>query len=383
MADMDQAMRSMQGGSHTGKLVLVPGAEDQVRVVTRPRPLRLDRSESTYLVVGGLGGVGRAIALWMIEQGVRHVLVVSRNAASHPDTVQLIDDTRADECNLYIRDCNVADEASFLKLLDDYAETMPPIRGVVQAAMVLDDTVLERITHKQWQRAILPKVAGTMNLHRHLPSLDFFIMLSSMTGITGHVSQANYAAGNTFQDTLARHRTAHGQPAVVLDLGPVSSVGLVAEADDDSQIVTCIAQYNGLSDDMAAKRDRRFGTLQVGTAAVGSAGIKTTPAGMDRLDELVYELAHQAGGGNESRSGELVQSALVRKIGAMFHVADAEVEVDVPLSQQGVDSLVAVELRNWLSSVMEARVTIFEILQSGSVADFARMVTARSGLITA
>ncbi|KAJ5616403.1 hypothetical protein N7537_001517 [Penicillium hordei] len=152
---------------------------------------------------------------------------------------------------------------------------------------------------------------------------------------------------------------------------------------DDSQIVTCIAQYDGLSDDMAAKRDRRFGTLQVGTAAVGSAGIKTTPAGMDRLDELVYELAHQAGGGNESRSGELVQSALVRKIGAMFHVADAEVEVDVPLSQQGVDSLVAVELRNWLSSVMKARVTIFEILQSGSVADFARMVTARSGLITA
>jgi hypothetical protein len=259
-----------------------------------------------------------------------------------------------------------------------------------------------------------------MNLHRHLPSLDFFIMLSSMTGITGHVSQANYAAGNTFQDALARHRTAYGKPAVVLDLGPVSSVGFVAEADDDvrarvartlgstvlplsrmlrligeairhplrghpddSQVVTCIALYDGLSDDMAAKRDRRFGTLQVGTAAVGSAGIKTTPAGMDRLDELVYELAHPAGGGNESRSGELVRSALVRKIGAMFHVADAEVEVDVPLSQQGVDSLVAVELRNWLGSVMKARVTIFEILQSGSVADFARMVTARSGLITA
>ncbi|KAJ5219498.1 hypothetical protein N7468_008702 [Penicillium chermesinum] len=420
MADMDQAMRSMQGGSHTGKLVLVPGAEDQVRVVTRPRPLRLDRSESTYLVVGGLGGVGRAIALWMIEQGARHVLVVSRNAASHPDAAQLIDNASAHGCNLYIRDCDVADEAGFLKLLDDCAETMPPIRGVVQAAMVLDDTVLERITHEQWQRAILPKVAGTMNLHRHLPSLDFFIMLSSMTGITGHVSQANYAAGNTFQDALARHRTAHGQPAVVLDLGPVSSVGFVAEAEDDvrarvartlgstvlplsrmlrligeairhplrghpddSQIVTCIAQYDDLSDDMAAKRDRRFGTLQVGTAAVGSAGIKTTPAGMDRLDELVYELAHQAGGGDESRSGELVQSALVRKIGAMFRVTDAEVEVDVPLSQQGVDSLVAVELRNWLSSVMKARVTIFEILQSGSVADFARIVTARSGLIMA
>jgi NADPH:quinone reductase-like Zn-dependent oxidoreductase/ubiquinone/menaquinone biosynthesis C-methylase UbiE len=138
MADMDQAMRSMQGGSHTGKLVLVPGAEDQVRVVTRPRPLRLDRSESTYLVVGGLGGVGRAIALWMIEQGARHVLVVSRNAASHPDAAQLIDDARADGCNLYIRDCDVADEAGFLKLLDDCADTMPPIRGVVQAAMVLD-----------------------------------------------------------------------------------------------------------------------------------------------------------------------------------------------------------------------------------------------------
>lgn len=200
--------------------------------------------------------------------------------------------------------------------------------------------MLERLTHKQWQRAILPKVAGTMNLHRHLPSLDFFIMLPSMTGITGHVSQANYAAGNTFQDALGRDRTAHGQPAVVLDLGPVSSVGFVAEADDDvrarvartlgstvlplsrmlrligeairhplrghpddSQIVTCIAQYDGLSDDMAARRDRRFGTLQVGTVAVGSAGIKTTPAGMDRLDEVVYELAHQVRGAGSVRAG--------------------------------------------------------------------------------
>jgi len=100
--------------------------------------------------------------------------------------------------------------------------------------MILDDSVLERMTFDQWERAVLPKVVGTINLEKHLPSpLSFFILLSSLTGVAGHLSQANYSAGNTFQDAFARHRVASGQSAISIDLSAVSGVGYVAAANND------------------------------------------------------------------------------------------------------------------------------------------------------
>lgn len=97
--------------------------------------------------------------------------------------------------------------------------------------MVLDGTVMERMTFQQWSNGVRPKINSSRNLHKHLPNISFFIMLSSVAGVAGHMSQANYAAGNTFQDTLARHRTANGKPAVTIDLGAVRSVGYVAEGE--------------------------------------------------------------------------------------------------------------------------------------------------------
>lgn len=138
LSEMEKAMRRMQSGSHTGKLVLLAGTEDQVKVVSRPRELHLDSSESTYLVTGGLGGIGRAIVLWMIERGAQHILITSRKGSSDPEATQLLDKARSDGCDLQIRSCDISNETSFIKLLADCAATMPPIKGVIQGAMHLD-----------------------------------------------------------------------------------------------------------------------------------------------------------------------------------------------------------------------------------------------------
>jgi NADPH:quinone reductase-like Zn-dependent oxidoreductase len=138
ISDMEKVMRQMQGGLHMGKLVLVPGPHDEVKVLTRLRPLGLDHPQSTYLLSGGLGGLGRTIAQWMIEKGARNILIISRNAASHPEAASLIEYGKGKGCNVFVRNCDVSDEESLVRLLGDCAGTMPLIRGVVQGAMQLD-----------------------------------------------------------------------------------------------------------------------------------------------------------------------------------------------------------------------------------------------------
>ena len=281
--------------------------------------------------------------------------------------------------------------------------------------MIIQDTVLERMTYEQWQHAILPKVAGTMNLHKHLHDLSFFIMLSSLTGVVGNVSQANYAAGNAFQDALARHRTLNGLPAVVIDLGAVTSVGYLAEGDerlrsriekdfgstrvsvdhllrlieaairdplrqnpDESQVVTCIADYDASSAGALIKKDRRFRTLQLGSSGAVATKIGDG-SGSGGMGEMVRALARSTG----AEAAELAKDMLVSKLSSLFKIPTSEVDAGLPLSHYGVDSLVAVELKNWLSSAIKTKVTIFEILQGVAMSEFATLIVKRSGLLVA
>lgn len=416
ISEMETALRKMQRGTHIGKMVLIPGQDDEVNVITRSkRVLSLDDTNSTYMIAGGVGGIGNAIAELMIEKRAKNILIVSRNAESHPKATPLIHKAKADGCHVYIRNCDISDEGSLVKLLADCTGKMPPIRGVIQAAMALDDTILESLTFSQWKRGVMPKVAGSLNLHNHLPDPKFFVMLSSVVGVVGHTSQSNYAAGNTFQDALARHRTANGLPAVAIDLGAVGSVGVVAEANDNmldrvernlsskvipiekvlllieaamrepfrknpdqSQVITGILEYDRIPEDSSIKKDKRFGTLRLENSS-STAGESTKGAARSPDEVLKHSLTMTTPTSPETAN--LVSDALVNKLASIFNIVAAEIDTGLGLSTLGVDSLVAIELRNWLSSVVQAKVTVFEILQSTTVKDFAGLVVGRSALI--
>ena len=242
-------------------------------------------------------------------------------------------------------------------------------------------------------------------------------MLSSVSGVLGNVSQSNYAAGNTFQDALARHRTATGQAAVSLNLSAVTSVGYLAtelsensssrllarveglgtvsldtEAilrllegailrplrahPDDSQVIIGLAPWNRLSESSIVRQDRRFGTLRLASsrnaplAGATAAGGTTSPTNM-----LVQALATLTEG------AQSVAEAVAARLAVIFNVSAQDMDLTTPMSGHGVDSLVAVELRNWLSAAAKARVSIFEILQSSSLMEFGTLVLERSSLV--
>jgi NAD(P)-dependent dehydrogenase (short-subunit alcohol dehydrogenase family) len=389
-----------------------------LQVITRPPPVSLDKENATYLICGGLGGIGRAVAEWMfIHKSAKNVVLASRNASSHPEAAKLIADAQAVGCRLLVRDCDVSDESSLLQFLKQVAEAgLPPITGAITGAMVLDDTIMERMTFQQWSNAVRPKINGSRNLHKHLPNLSFFIMLSSVVGVAGHMSQANYGAGNTFQDALARQRTANGKPAVSIDLGAVRSVGVVAEREAsgderlrarvenfgfdsvsieavlglieagirdplrgslaDSQVIVG-PNFHLFATESALRNDRRFGTLRIASPV----GPNNAAASDSKSTTAAFIQAFAAAPGIDTAS-KLLVNALGAKLSDIFNIPLSDIDPELPLSQFGVDSLVGVELRNWISSTVKAKVSVFEILQSASLNEFALLAAGKSEYMT-
>lgn len=142
--------------------------------------------------------------------------------------------------------CDISDKARLVDILKKCKASLPPMRGCIQGSMVLADKIFENMSHEKFRAATRPKVQGSWNLHACLPrDMDFFILLSSATGLVGNRGQANYAAGNTYQDALAAHRVSLGLPATSFDLGTLLSIGYVAENRQRLGHITHVASLLG------------------------------------------------------------------------------------------------------------------------------------------
>lgn len=301
---------------------------------------------------------------------------------------------------------------------------MPPVRGVIQCAMVLkvcaslahqmptdivQDSVFERMSLSDFNIALTPKVAGSWNLHRFFgSSLDFFIMLSSFTGVGGNTSQSNYAAGGTFQDALARHRAAHGLPAITIDLGMVTSIGHVAETEGVAERLTKMG-YKPLEEEEMLRMIESgiFNPLRTSEHAQIITGIPTG-AGADwarapwrhdpRFSGLkqALPLSSRAAANpdaaidlksilpaatSKSQAVNSICSAIVRKLSEMFMIPETEIDRKIPMVKYGVDSLIAVELRNWIVGSAGTEIGIFDVMQSSSLIALAEKVATKSRFV--
>lgn len=207
---------------------------DQVPMLPAP-PARPELDpEATYMISGGLGALGLTIADEMAKSGARHLVLLSRSGATterqHKALASLRDEFH---CKVDTPECDITQQAQVDALTATAREQQWKIRGVVQCAMVLRDSIFENMTFSQWTTATTPKIRGTLNLHHALTTLTssagsvpvdlhFFILLSSMSGIIGNTAQANYAAGNTFEDAFAHWRRAQGLAATSLNVGLVT-----------------------------------------------------------------------------------------------------------------------------------------------------------------
>ncbi|KAK5999184.1 Highly reducing polyketide synthase alt5 [Cladobotryum mycophilum] len=191
------------------------------------------KPSATYMIAG-LGGVGRDLGWWLAKHGAKNLVFASRSAATGSENQVWVNKLKnAFDVTIMAFDCDIADREALSHVLASCSDQLPPIHGVITGAMELQDSLFEQMTPAAFRAAVRPKVAGSWNLHELLPDkLDFFVMLSSIIGVTGLRGQANYNAGNTFQDALAHYRASRGLPAVSIDLGYIPGVGFVTRNDD-------------------------------------------------------------------------------------------------------------------------------------------------------
>ncbi|EAW17052.1 type I polyketide synthase [Aspergillus fischeri NRRL 181] len=231
-SDIHRAFRLMQLGHHMGKMV--------VKMPERPREVVISKSrlkvalpdDVSYLLVGGLGGVGRALATMMVERGARHFVFLSRSAGKSAQD-------QAFRCELEAQGCSAVMIQGDVGVLDDVKAAIQrssqPIGGVLQLSMVLRDHFIPDMAHSDWKEGLSAKVAGTWNLHEALKGhdnrLQFFVVCGSVTGVMGNAGQVNYSSANAFLTSFAQYRLRAGLPAAVVNLGGVGDVGHLAVQD--------------------------------------------------------------------------------------------------------------------------------------------------------
>ena len=184
--------------------------------------------DASYLITGGTGGLGLEVARWLVESGARHVVLVARRAP-RAEAVQQIASLEQAGARMTVAQADVADAAQLAQVISDVGDAHP-LKGIIHAAGVIDDGVIQLQTRERFAKVMRPKVEGAWNLHvlTQDMSLDFFVLFSSLASMLGSVGQVNYAAANTFLDGLAHYRQSRSLPALSVNWGAWSEVGMAA-----------------------------------------------------------------------------------------------------------------------------------------------------------
>jgi NADPH:quinone reductase-like Zn-dependent oxidoreductase/NAD(P)-dependent dehydrogenase (short-subunit alcohol dehydrogenase family) len=403
ISEVETVLRTMQTGKHMGKLVIVPQPGERVRVVPRSDE-SLFQVDSSYMLVGGLGGLGRAVAEWMVDCGARNLIFLSRSGLRSSAAQETVKQVEAKGVRVLVQECDISDVSHVSRSIQA-AKDMPPIRGVIQGAMVLRDSLFENLSLADHNAVIQPKVHGTWHLHEMLPKdLDFFLMLSSTCGAVGNASQAPYAASSTFLDSFAQYRRSLGLQATTIDLGIILEVGYVAENAELARnlerqgfagttkkellaiISTAIRRKEGAShlvtglgtwqeDSLIAFNEPIFSHFRHSSSRhIDQGNNKSTQGSASRLRDKLRHVA------NADEATEQVCSGIISKVSALSMISADEIDSSQTLSSYGVDSLVAVEMRNWIFKEIDVSVTILELLSNEPLAMFAQKMAQRSKL---
>ncbi|PYI31660.1 polyketide synthase [Aspergillus indologenus CBS 114.80] len=431
MTQIPEAFAYLRSGKHIGKIVISDGeATGDVAVPVRRLQHKVTITDTTaFLIVGGLKGLCGSFAIRLAYRGVRHIVIMTRSGCRDPRSQAVIAQCRSLGCEIY--DCR-GDVARIVDVRRAFTRAPYPIQGVIHGAMVLRDRPYETMTVREFHQAIEAKVHGAWNLHsvateKRLP-LDFFLCLSSISSVVGSKGQANYAAANSFLDSFAAYRRSLGAQCLTVNLGVIEDVGVIAESDalsqryqrsiettaipesalhaildaalccqvatttttattTDPSIPPITQMITGLAlpqdpEQSMLRFDPRFRTLfavnSESSSAAGGSGSKTDP-----LARTVQQFQRMFQVDKDTEPDEqLVQQTCLEILGTrlaqMLRWDDSQqVEPGQPLSVYGLDSLAAVELRNWIKAEMGANVSTLDIVNADSLVMLGGRVVAK------
>ncbi|OLN81353.1 Nonribosomal peptide synthetase 14-like protein 2 [Colletotrichum chlorophyti] len=372
-------------------------AQREVQHITKPlQGTQLLRPYKTYVLVGLTRDMGQSLCNLFFEHGARHLVLASRNPNMNP---QWIGELAAKGCEVRIERLDVTSVESVRAFKLRLAQEMPPIAGVINGAMVLDDRVFAQMNVETWDRVMRPKTVGSSNLDEVFceADMEFFIMTSSFAAPGGHGGQSNYAAANMYMNGLAANRRLRGLPGSVLNIGVIYGLGLLHRERNDIyaflekdgyppiserdihhmfleaivagrpvegqiyDITTGLSRYNAnTTDPLHWQKDPRFSHFSLEERDDVS---EHEGEGKQSLRERI-----KAAGGGVEEVATVLTEGFSRYLEAALGVGEGSVKGDHSVSELGMDSLVAVEVRGWFWKVVERDISVMKVLGSASVA---------------
>ncbi|MGB9403146.1 MAG: SDR family NAD(P)-dependent oxidoreductase, partial [Candidatus Acidiferrales bacterium] len=368
-----EAFRFMAQARHTGKIVFnhapKPGSTD------RHKPFSI-RADATYLITGGLGGLGLLTAKLLADQGARHLLLAGRSSPS-AEAAQAIQEMEMGGARVVVVQEDISTARGVRNVVARVAQGMPPLKGIIHCAAVLDDGALANQDWPRFIKVLGPKADGAWHLHTQTrdTTLDFFALFSSIASVFGSRGQGNYTAANSFLDALAQYRRSLGLPALSIDWGAWTDVGIGARGHVEERLSAQgmgafspkegLQVLNALLHGAAShvvvmpvdwpKFLRQFeeGALPPLLQEIaGQTRAEPARASAQKTNELLGELAAAAPG----RRSQLLFSRVEKQAAKVLGLDSRHpVDADRPLHELGLDSLMAVELRNSLGASLGHR----------------------------
>ena len=367
--DSAQAFRTMAQARHIGKIVLGFDETD------RGQSVRDAVGDGTVLITGGLGALGSQLARWLAEQGARSIVLAGRNA-SDSENNSTIAELRAQGVDVGVEAVDVTSSGQLQELLDRMRVTRPPLQAVFHAAGVLHDSVLSKTSWSSYCETTAPKILGAWNLVRltEPDPIRLMVFFSSAASVLGSAGQASYAAGNAFLDALAHHSSSRGIPTLSVNWGAWASSGMAARLTAEQtarwtrQGITPMAPGAALA---ALHSAIEAGRSQVTVMEIdweqflSAAPTRGDSPLFDELRPLERELHEESSSGSVSDAALILENlrtvpAFERKSILSEHVTSsarrvlglketAVISDSVALQDLGMDSLMALEMRNDLS----------------------------------
>ncbi|MEM8637299.1 MAG: SDR family NAD(P)-dependent oxidoreductase [Cyanobacteria bacterium P01_G01_bin.54] len=378
------------------------------------------RPESTYLVVGGFGGFGLAIAQWLVENGCQTIALVSRTIPADLETLPEVRAMRAQGATVTPLSCDVSQAEQVVQLFAQMEQSLPPLRGIIHSAMVLKDASLANLSPEHFQQVFAPKVAGAWNLHQQSQryGLEHFVLCSSVSAVLGTPGQGNYVAANAFLDALAHQRHALGLPALSVNWGLLADVGYVirkqkqemfaplervgwvklpcqdalailgqAMGSDYPQVVVAPMNWAKWKTHHALGQSFRFShlggnrqSISPSSAPVPSAPIAVaTPTLKPAAQRLASPSTIQPPVVSPSPVQQPIdlQRQIQQQVAQVLQMAIAEVDLHQSLIDMGLDSLTSVELQAAIRQQVGVKIALDSVLSGCTIADLSEQTWAQ------
>ncbi|MDF1754990.1 MAG: amino acid adenylation domain-containing protein [Verrucomicrobiales bacterium] len=382
ITEVVDAFRFMAAGKHIGKNILDFDVDD-IEIGRPTENGNRFREDGSYLITGGAGGFGLELALWMHDNGARHFALMSRSGPKD-DAIEKVARLREDGGTVLDIRGDVTNPADVKAAVAEVQATDQKLIGVVHGAMVLDDEFIVELDNERFDSVLLPKMLGAWNLHEATLGieLDDFICFSSFSAFIGAVKQSNYNAGNVFLDQLAFYRRSQGLNSLTFNWGALIGAGFVARNEKTQQYLELV----GLGATNMEETLSLFGqgiqtsATQLGCARCDWQALARFSPSVGGSNMFLPVVPRSSSGGGDSMAARIleapsdkrmgmVEDLIASQVGAVLGTDASRLDKDTPLTNLGLDSLMAIELVNRIEDKLGMSMPMGSVLNGPNIRD--------------